>query len=76
MLECAYTNKGFVNCIFILARNYIGFVVDMDLLCSVSEASWFILARNYIGFGVDMEWIGHGISRLDPCYKNKISVNS
>ena len=30
--ECAYKNKDFVNCIFILARNYIGFVVDMDSL--------------------------------------------
>ena len=35
---------------FILAGNYNGFVVDMDFLCSVSEASWFISARNYNDF--------------------------
>ena len=32
MFECACKNKGFVNCIFILARNYNGVVVDMDSL--------------------------------------------
>ena len=36
MFECAYKNNGFVNCIFILARNYMVFVVDMDSLVQVN----------------------------------------
>ena len=39
----------------IIARNYKGFVEDMDSLCSVSEAISFILVRNYKGFVVDMD---------------------
>ena len=57
MLECAYTNTVVVNLIFIGARNYNGFVVNMDLLCSVSEASWSILAWNCQGFVVDMDFL-------------------
>ena len=36
MLEGAYKNRGVVNFIFILARNYKVFVVDMDSLVQVN----------------------------------------
>ena len=36
MLESAYKNNGFVNYIFILGRNYMVFIVDMDSLVQVN----------------------------------------
>ena len=46
LLESPYKNKVFVNCMFILARNYKVFMVDMDSVVQVDmhfnqELQWF-----------------------------------
>ena len=77
---------------FISIRNYNGFVVDMDSLDQANlhfskELQWFRGGHGFIsssessfqpGITIVWEWtwIGHGFSRFDPRYKNKVSVNS
>ena len=78
--------------ILILARNYNGFVVDMDSSVQVNvhfskELQWFRGGHGFFsssessfqhGITIVWEWtwIGHVFSRFDPRYKTKVSVNS
>ena len=51
MFESPYKNKVSVNCMFILARNYKVFMVDMDSVVQVD-----------IHFNKELQWFrgGHG----------------
>ena len=66
-VECAYKNKVFVNSIFVLARNYKVFIVDMDSLVQVNlhfnkELQWFRSGHGF--FSSSESSFQHGIAMV------------